>query len=110
MTEPRLPEAVAAEIRAELARRRLSARRAAARLGWTQAYLSRRLNGDVPFDVEDIEALAELLGVPPQRFFRRNSSNDDDPEGDLLALKNLPPKVRRYLADHVRATAVKRTA
>lgn len=86
--EPRLPEAVAAEIRAELARRRLSARRAAARLGWTQAYLSRRLNGDVPFDVKDIEALAGLLGVPPQQFFRSHASDDPlaDPEEQLQAL------------------------
>jgi transcriptional regulator with XRE-family HTH domain len=98
--EPRLPEAVAAEIRAELARRRLSARRAAARLGWTQAYLSRRLNGDVPFDVKDIEALAGLLGVSPQRFFRSYAS-DDDPEDQLRALAD---------AWQRRSATVKRTA
>ncbi len=101
VNESRLPEAVAAEIRAELARRRLSARRAAARLGWTQAYLSRRLNGDVPFDVGDIEALAGLLGVPPQRFFRSYASDDDDPEGQLRALAD---------AWRRRGQTVKRTA
>ena len=94
---------MAAEIRAELARRRLSARAAAARLGWTQAYLSRRLNGDVPFDVEDIEALADLLGVPPQRFFRSNAS-DDDPEVQLRAL-NLPPGLKRDLRGWLRTRA-----
>lgn len=105
MTEPRLPEAVAAEIRAELARQRLSARRAAARLGWTQAYLSRRLNGDVPFDVEDIEALADLLGVVPERFFR---SNRDE---DRLRELNLPPATRRIVAEYHRSlTGRQRTA
>lgn len=34
-----------------------------------------------------------------------------DPGDELLEVENLPPKVKRYLADHVRqAGAVKRTA
>ena len=102
-----MPETVAAEIRAELARHRLSARRAAARLGWTQAYLSRRLNGDVPFNVEDIEALAGLLGVSPQRFFRGNTSDDED---RLLALNTLSPSAKRELRGWLRIQKAKLTA
>jgi len=64
-----LHEYVAGEVRAHLARARLSGRRAALQLGWTQPYMSRRLTGDIPFDVTDLEALAGLLGVPVTAFF-----------------------------------------
>jgi transcriptional regulator with XRE-family HTH domain len=64
-----LHEYVAGEIRAYLARARLSGRRAALQLGWTQPYMSRRLTGDIPFDVTDLEALAGLLDVPVTAFF-----------------------------------------
>ena len=62
-------EAVAAEVRAELARHRLSGVRAAKALGWSQNYISRRLSGTVPFDVADLAALADLLEVPVTTFF-----------------------------------------
>ena len=65
-----LQESVAAEIRAQLARRRLSGRQAALMLGWTSPYLSRRLTGEVAFDVADLEALAELLSVPVASFLQ----------------------------------------
>ncbi len=61
-------DSVAAEVRAELARQRMSGRRAAAALGWTPPYLSRRLSGDVPFDIADLTALARLLDVPASNF------------------------------------------
>ncbi len=62
-------EAVAAEVRAQLARKRLSGVRAARALGWTQNYISRRLTGTVPFDVADLVAVADLLEVPVDSFF-----------------------------------------
>lgn len=65
-----LQESVAAEMRAQLARRRLSGRQAATRLGWTSPYLSRRLTGEVAFDVADLEALAGLLDVPVASFLQ----------------------------------------
>jgi transcriptional regulator with XRE-family HTH domain len=64
-----LAQSVAGEVRAHLGRRRLSGRAAAFRLGWTQQYMSRRLTGAVPFDVDDLDALAELLDVPVTAFF-----------------------------------------
>lgn len=64
-----LQEQVASEIRAYLARRRISASRAAEALGWSQAYISRRISGVTAFDVADLEALAELLDVPVTAFF-----------------------------------------
>ncbi|MGH2866781.1 MAG: helix-turn-helix domain-containing protein [Solirubrobacteraceae bacterium] len=60
---------VASEVRANLARRRISASRAAKELGWSQPYLSRRLNGRAPFDVIDLERLAELLDIEVIDFF-----------------------------------------
>jgi len=62
-------QSVAAEVRAEMARRQLSGVRAARRLGWTQNYISRRLSGTVPFDVADLLAIAQLLEVPAAKFF-----------------------------------------
>jgi hypothetical protein len=63
-------ELVAAEVRAELARKQLSGVRAARALGWTQNYLSVRLRGMVAFDVTDLMKIAELLEVPVSTFFQ----------------------------------------
>lgn len=60
---------VANEVRAWLARRRLTANAAAKKLGWKQAYISRRLTGAVPFDVADLLSLGDLLEVSPEEFF-----------------------------------------
>jgi len=62
-------QAVAGEVRAHIARKRRSGRSVALELGWTQPYMSRRLNGIVPFDVEDLAAIADVLGVPVVAFF-----------------------------------------
>lgn len=59
---------VANEVRAWLGRRRLSAAAAARRIGWTQPYLARRLNGMTTFTVTDLGALGQLLGVAPAAF------------------------------------------
>jgi len=67
---------VAGEVRAHLARRDLTGRDAAAQLGWTQPYISRRLTGAVAFDVTDLEALATLLKIPVTVFF-------EDPHRDV---------------------------
>jgi hypothetical protein len=66
-----LSETVAGEVRANLARKRRSGRSVALELGWTQPYMSRRLNGDVPFDVNDLAAIAEVLDVPVGVFFQK---------------------------------------
>lgn len=76
-------EQVAEEVRALLARRRLSARAAARLLGWTPNYLSRRMTGVAPFDVDDLAALAKLLSVPVTTFFGPLDS-DHSPSRDGL--------------------------
>lgn len=64
-----IQEAVADEVRAELARQRLSGVRAARALGWTQNYIARRMIGAVAFDAADLVELSQLLDVPVAKFF-----------------------------------------
>ena len=59
---------VAAEVRAEMGRQRFSGTRLARHLKVSQAFISRRLTGQVPFDVAELEAVAEVLNVPVSRF------------------------------------------
>lgn len=60
---------VAAEVRAALARARVSGNRLSTLLGQSQPYWSRRLTGKVAFDVDDLAAIAGLLGVDVTSFF-----------------------------------------
>lgn len=59
----RLRERTAEEIRALLARRRISAAELARRTGLKQSTLARRMTGETAFDVDDLELIAEVLGV-----------------------------------------------
>lgn len=59
----RLSVRVAEEVRVWMARRRLSGVKLAARINRTQAYVSRRLNGDVPFDIDDLANIAKALDI-----------------------------------------------
>ena len=69
MSSPAAQQEVAAEVRAQLARAHWTGSRLARELGWTQPYTSRRLTGEVPFDVNDLDAIAGALGVPVSSFF-----------------------------------------
>ena len=60
---PQLADQVAEEVRALLGRRRLSASALAMRMGVTQRYISRRLTGETPLDVNDLAEIAEVLEV-----------------------------------------------
>lgn len=57
-------EDVAANIRAELARRRIRQHAVASALGLNQQQVSRRLNGVVEFSATELRNLAQLLEVP----------------------------------------------
>lgn len=59
---------VAAEIRAELGRQRITQAALADKLGVSRPYLSRRLSGETPLSVGDVAAIAELLGVAVSTF------------------------------------------
>jgi transcriptional regulator with XRE-family HTH domain len=84
---------VASNVRAELARRRLSQQALAAALGVSQTHVSRRLVGKVAFDVEELHAVADFLGLRVAALLATTSSGadvavrDDDsrPAGDQAA-------------------------
>lgn len=46
-----------------LVRRRLSAAKLAQQLGWSQPYMARRMSGAQTFDLDDLEQIADALGV-----------------------------------------------
>ena len=60
-----LQQVVADNLAAELARKRISGRSAARSLGLTQAYVARRVSGEIPLDVNDIFGFSALLGIDP---------------------------------------------
>ena len=53
-----------ANIRAEMARRKVSQTTIADHLGLSQTSVSARIAGRVAFDINEIHAIAALLGVP----------------------------------------------
>lgn len=63
-----LSGAVAANIRAELARQRVSQAQVAERLGLSQAAVSRRLTGQTPFELDEVATVADLLAVAPSHL------------------------------------------
>lgn len=62
-------ERIAAEVRAELARQRKTAGDLAAALGITPHTAGRRLTGEVPFNVLEIEQIAAWLEVPSKQLY-----------------------------------------
>jgi transcriptional regulator with XRE-family HTH domain len=59
------PESVAAEVRAQMGRQRISQAKLAEALGRSQPYVYRRLKDDAEysFDVAELTKIAEVLGV-----------------------------------------------
>lgn len=57
-------ERVAANVRAELARKGITQTDLAARLEKSQPFISRRLSGRVAFDVAELASIAAVLDVP----------------------------------------------
>lgn len=55
---------VAANVRAEVARRGLRHADLADALGISRPAMSRRLTGDMTFDVDELQTVARFLGVP----------------------------------------------
>lgn len=68
-----LSERVAEEIRALIARRRKSGRQLAAELGVSQTWMSTRLNGATPIDLNDLEKIATILNVEVSDLLPRNT-------------------------------------
>lgn len=58
-----LRQRTAEEIRVLLARKRMSAAELARRTGLKQSTLARRMTGEIPFDLDDLEVIAGALEV-----------------------------------------------
>jgi transcriptional regulator with XRE-family HTH domain len=76
---PSVTQLVARNVRDALKRQRWSGRSAAIELGWGTAFISRRLSGDVDFNVSELSQIADLLNVPVGSFF------DEDGRGVRVA-------------------------
>jgi transcriptional regulator with XRE-family HTH domain len=61
-------ETVAAEVRAQMGRAQVNTSELARRIGKSHSYVWRRLTGAVPFDVADLTAIGEVLGVSIGQF------------------------------------------
>ena len=70
-TNGTLSDGIAAEIRAELARQRVTSKQLADAVGISRQAVSERLNGHRPLLPEIIEAAAGLLGVKASEFVIR---------------------------------------
>lgn len=62
---PSLAQAVLVELHVEIARQQLSLADLARRAGMTSTALGRRLRGEVPLTLADVDALAAALHVQP---------------------------------------------
>lgn len=63
-----LGESVSVQIRIELARQNVSQSELARRCGWIPQYLHRRMAGEVPWTLEELQRVAKELGIDPQQF------------------------------------------
>lgn len=59
-----LTQRVASDVRAELGRQQVSGVELARRMQRSNSYVVRRLSGEVPFDMADLELVAGALGIP----------------------------------------------
>ena len=62
-------EGVAAEVRAELARQKISGRELARRIDRNQVWVARRLNGEVAITADELREFAFILGKPIAQFY-----------------------------------------
>jgi hypothetical protein len=84
---------VGAMVKMHLQDRGVSASWAATKLGWTQPFISRRITGAKAFDVAELEALGDLLGVPVTSFFTLPSALTRVPGEGLTNAGNSTPMI-----------------
>lgn len=60
-----------ATLRAELARTSMTQRDLAAKMGRTQSWVSRFINGKTPRRVDDLRVIAAVLGMPADRLLNQ---------------------------------------
>lgn len=65
------PERLAAELRAEMARQRRTLTWLADQVGMTQSTLGRKLRGEYPFDVTELDMVTAALGIRASELWSR---------------------------------------
>jgi len=88
-----LRDQVAEEIRVTLARRRLSATELARRMGVSQSYLARRMTGAQPLDLDDLDRIADALGVPVRQLLPGTDTFRYSPTAKRMSSR-VPPQRR----------------
>lgn len=79
-TQPaRLTDRVAAEVRAGMARSRMTQTDLAEVLGLTQSVVSKRLRGKIAFSVDELEKVADALGVHPATLLGGHDASPPPP-------------------------------
>lgn len=73
MQTPTRREEIAANVRAAKARRRVSDSVIADALNLPRSGVSERMNGHARWQIEEIEALTEILDVPLEQLLARNA-------------------------------------
>lgn len=63
-------QAVAEEIRAAMARARVTREEISAETGIDPRVCSRKTNGSAPVGIEELIAIADIIGFPPMEFVR----------------------------------------
>lgn len=86
-----LRELVAEEVRALLARRRLNGAKLATAIGKSEMYVSRRLRGETAFDLDDLEKIADVLGVPVGQLLPQSVQEGTITRYSSLAERMTPP-------------------
>lgn len=64
-----ISQRIAAEVRAEIARRQLVAANVAKDAGLTPSQFSRRLHGHINFSADEVAAIAKSIGVPVSSLY-----------------------------------------
>src|SRR4051812_46510174 len=85
-------DSVAGEVRAEMSRRKVRVATLSREIGNSTAYWWRRVNGETAFDVDDLGAVANLLGCSIVDFFGRVGPT---PPGNVAASGPLAQSVEQ---------------
>jgi transcriptional regulator with XRE-family HTH domain len=100
-----LSEHVAEEVRALLARRRMSGRELARRLHVSPNWVSLRTTGAQPINMDDLERIADVLDIEPAELLPGRANNPDryNPGQRVIATVGVdrPTRLRRFAASPV---------
>lgn len=89
-TTHQLRQDIAGEIRAEMGRRRITQAALAFGLGWNKSSTSRKLNGETPLDIDEIEDVCAFLEVSVVDLLTRLDDGPRTPGGTVSSRVDRP--------------------